>query len=322
VAVLGYAGYAFVTGPDDLMHPARSSDCRTPTFAYGWAYEAINYDASGDAGLMPLADPVEPDRWSCAGRLAPAGGAVRSADGVPLAGWYVPAAESIGPEGPTVLLVHGRSSNKSEYLRYAEPLHEFFNVVLVDTRDAGQSGAAPETMGVREALDVEAFVDWLVQTKRPMWIAVVGTSQGGAAALGAAAVDPRIRAVVLDSTHARIGETIGRGIERDRGLPAFPAQPAAFLGVLVRIGVDLNAADPVDVIPRLGDRPLLLVHGGRDAYDPPLDSAVVNLRAAIAAGVPVEFRLCQRAGHDAVIDECPDEWARWVTTFLQESVDG
>jgi pimeloyl-ACP methyl ester carboxylesterase len=316
VAIVGYAGYALVAGSADLIRPARSADCRTPAFAYGWAYEAINYDQSTDAALRPVEDPPGSGDWQCDGSPAPAGREVVSSDGVRLAGWYVPAAGSVPPSGRTLILVHGRSSNKSEYLRYAVPLHQAFNIVLVDVRDAGQSDRADETMGVREAGDVEAFVNWLVRTKAPAWIGVVGTSQGGAASLEAAAGDPRIRAVVLDSTHSRIGGTVARGIEQDRHLPAFPAQAAAFFGAWLRTGIDLSSVDPVEVIPRLGTRPLLLVHGALDTYDPPLDSVRLNYQAALTAGVPVEIHVCAGAGHDDVIDACPTEWAEWVTAFL------
>ena len=40
-----------------------------------------------------------------------------TADGVRIAGWYVPAANGIGPTGPTVVLMHGFSGNKSGILR-------------------------------------------------------------------------------------------------------------------------------------------------------------------------------------------------------------
>jgi pimeloyl-ACP methyl ester carboxylesterase len=319
VVIGGYAGYAAIFGSEDLIRPARSADCRTPATRYGWAYEAINYDATTDAQLRPVEDPPGSGIWRCDGHPAAAGALVVSADGTHLAGWYIPAADASAATGRTLVLVHGRSSNKSQYLRYGVPLHERFNLVLPDLRDAGQSDAADETMGVREAQDVEAFVGWLEAAKHPTWIGIVGTSQGGAAALEAAAGDPRIRAVVLDSTHSRIAETVARGIEQDRHLPAFPAQAAAFFGAWIRTGVDLSSVDPVDVIPRLGDRPLLIVHGGLDSYDPPLASALPNYAAAIRAGVLASIDVCPRGAHDAVIDRCPSEWASWVTTFLDQA---
>ena len=58
-----------------LVHaPDRSADCRTPGFAYAWAYEAINHDIGGEAVLAP--SQVSKDgttSWSCGGTPAPAG---------------------------------------------------------------------------------------------------------------------------------------------------------------------------------------------------------------------------------------------------------
>src|SRR5512135_1350500 len=111
LVVGGYTVYALVPGSDDLLHPSRSLDCRTPAFQYGWAYEAINYDRASDADLRPV-PPVQRDpNWTCGGRPGPAGDVVVTSDGIRLAGWYIPAANGLGPTGPTIVLVPGRSSN-------------------------------------------------------------------------------------------------------------------------------------------------------------------------------------------------------------------
>jgi pimeloyl-ACP methyl ester carboxylesterase len=76
-------------------------------------------------------------------------------------------------------------------------------------------------------------------------------------------------------------------------------------------------ADPVQTIAKVGDRPVLLTHGTDDALDRPSESAERNFHAALDAGVPVELEYCRGATHGAVIDRCPDDWARWVTSFLE-----
>ncbi len=315
VGFVGFTGYAVVAGSDDLLHPYRSPDCRTPAVQYGWAYEAINYDPASDRTLAPRFDE-DTKAWVCDRPAGPALGAVVTSDGIHLAGWYIPAASGAGPTGPTILLVPGRSSNKSAYLRYGQGLHAVFNLVVFDLRGTGQSDDAPVTLGVLEQRDVEAAIDWLVAAKHPGWIAAVGTSMGGAAALAAAATDTRIRALVLDSMHARIAATIGNGIESDRHRPAFPTQPAAFFGAWLRTGVDLSSADPIDTIARVQGRPILLTHGSEDAYDRPADSVLANLHAGLQAGALVDIRICPGAGHDEVVDRCRAQWADWVTSFF------
>lgn len=321
-ALLGfgaYTGYVVVAGSEKLLHPVKLLDCRTPQTAYGWTYEAINYDGTTDKALRPIST-VKDGRivWGCDGTPAPAGGKVVTSDGMHLAGWYIPSAKA-APTGPTIVLVHGRGANKSDYLRYAVPFHDAYNVVIFDLRGAGQSTDAPVTLGVNEQRDLKAELDWLMATKHPTWVAAVGTSMGAATVLATAVVDQRIRAVVLDSMHARMATGIARGIERDEHLIAFPTQAAAFFGAQLRTGVDLSSADPLDTIGKLLDRPVLLTHGSADAYDLPAESLQLNLDAATAAGVDVEVHICARAGHDEVIDTCPADWKAWVTSFLTDA---
>jgi pimeloyl-ACP methyl ester carboxylesterase len=307
VSLATYTGYVGVAGADRLMHPDRSTDCRTPVVQYGWPYEAINYDIRTDAAL-------DPDTGRCEG--GPAGDAVVTSDGVRIAGWYIPAATNPDPTGPTLILAAGMSSNKSAFLRYAVPFHDTFNIVIVDLRNTGQSGGQETTGGLRERDDIAAVVDWLVRTKRPRWIAGVGNSLGAAALLAAAASDPRLEALVLDSMHARFVEAAGRLLETEHGHPAVPGSWAIAVVVSLRLGTDITLVDPVRTITRLGDRPVLLLHGRQDRTDPPDRSAELNYRAALDAGVPVELRYCADAGHEAVLRECPTEWSRWATEFL------
>jgi hypothetical protein len=60
---------------------------------YGWQYEAINYDIADDAVLQR----ENPDMEHCASQGSTAGGEVVTADGVPIGGWYIPAADGAGP---------------------------------------------------------------------------------------------------------------------------------------------------------------------------------------------------------------------------------
>lgn len=319
VGFAGFTGYAAAVGSESLLYPEKSEDCRTPSSAYGWTYEAVNYDLASDAGLRPIPPEKPAGPWGCEGRPVGEGDAVVTSDGIRLAGWYIPSASGTDATAPTVVLVPGMSSNKSDYLRYAVPLHEAYNVAIFDLRGTGQSGDAPMTFGVTEQRDVVAALDWLMAAKHPTWVATIGTSAGGSTALVAAVGDTRIRALVLDSMHARISTGVGRAIERDKHLPAFPAQAAAFLGAWIRTGIDLGSVDPVDTIGRIQDRPILLTHGSVDEYDRPEESLEVNLRAAEAAGVDVEALVCQGAGHDLVIDTCTTQWTEWVTRFLEDA---
>ncbi len=318
LAGLAYTSYGVVVGSDAIVHPGGSSDCRTPMVRYGWAYEAINYDMADDV-LLQRANPT---LQQCADQGETAGDEVVTTDGVRLAGWYIPASGGIGPTGATVVLVHGWASNKSGVLKYAVPLHPAFNLVAFDLRNGGRSSRTGTTFGSKERLDVAAIIDWLERTKHPSRVAVMGSSMGGVAALLEAGEDPRVDALILDSVHARAEDVIARGLEVDHGQPSVPGTPAILLGIWLRTGVNLLATNPIDAIPALGDRPLLLLHGTADLHDLPVRSVEANYQAARAAGVPVEMHLCPGATHGNVIDVCPDAWRRWSVGFLERAIGG
>jgi hypothetical protein len=312
VGLTGYTAYVGVIGSDQLIHPTGNPDCRTPRVRYGWTYEAVNYDIAADAVLQGQ----NPDMAHCASQGATAGTEVVTTDGIPIAGWYIPAADGVGPTGTTVVIVHGWDANKSEALKYAVPLHAAFNVVVIDLRGGGRSGPADSTFGPREKLDIEAVIDWLQRSKHPAHIAVMGNSMGGGAATLAAAGDPRIEALILDSTHAHVANIVERRLEVDAGHPSLPGTPAILAGIWLRTGLDLMEADPIAAIPALGRRPLLLLHGAADVNDLPAASVDAIYRAAQDSGVPVERHLCPGATHGRVIDTCPAEWGQWIVGFL------
>ena len=316
--VAGFGTYAFTAGAADyLSGEDRNTDCRTPGSEFGWAYEAVNYDIADDAALLA----ANPDPRDCASQGAVAGSEVVAPDGVHLAGWYIPAVNPghgrlFGSTGPTVVIVHGGKANKSGMLPYAAPFHDAYNVLIVDLRNSGRSSQADSTGGLHEQDDLQAMLDWLVRTKHPSWIAVMGNSNGAATTIAEALGDQRVRAVILDSMHATIEKQLGNVIVTERHLPAWPAAWAVVAGISWRLGASIESVDPVRTLVRLTDRPVLLTHGLDDIVDRPADSLEVNVAAATAAGIDIEVHTCQGAAHGQVVEVCAEDWATWVLTFL------
>lgn len=318
LAAIGGFGYTVYVGFEGSrqavnVDEARSRDCRTPDVLLGWQYEAINYDIADDGALK--ADNA--DMTDCASQGTPAGDAIATADGVRIAGWYVPAANGVGPSGPTVVLVHGYASNKSDILPYAAGLHDSFNLVAFDLRNGGRSTGSATTYGVLEQEDLRAVVDWLVNEKNPAWIGVLGNSMGAATAITEARTDERVRALALDSMHSRLSYQFEQRLTH-QGHPAYPGTWAIFIGARIRSGQDLGAADPLDAIPELGSRPLLVTHGTADDENLP-ERTEHFLAEAQAAGTPIDLHWCGGAGHGMVDDVCPADYATWVRDFFMQA---
>ncbi len=313
LGVVVWSGYSGYVGSNEMLGaPGEWPHCDTPMARFGWAYEAVNYDIADDARLAA----GNPTMQDCPSQGAQAGSEVVTSDGVPIAAFYVPAANGADSTAPTIVIAPGWKSNKSEILKYAPFFHERFNLVLVDLRNGGRSGGDTTTWGVREQLDIRAIVDWLEREKHPAWIGGMGNSMGAATMTAAAANDERIRALILDSMHASIVATFGDGIANERNLPGYPSTWAMIALASLRSGEDLPAVDPQRLIARLGDRPVLLIHGTADVLDTPEHSAELNLAAARAAGVPVTLEYCEGGTHGKLVEACPGQWQAWVDGFL------
>ena len=311
VVLIAYFGYVGYEGSSQLTDaPNDSADCRTPA-AFGWTYEAINYPRRTDRALQAEANPKR-----CAAQGAAAGDALTSADGARLAGWYIPSGSGSGPTGPTVVMVHGWSSNKSAMLDRAALLHDAYNLVIVDLRNHGQSEATATTQGVREADDVKAVVDWLEAAKAPDRIAAFGVSMGAASVLNEIGDDERIDAVIVEATHATMANAAQARLE-DAGYPlSLPGSWAILLGTLMRTGEDVSSADAVQTISGLDDRPVLLISGGRDNSIGENDATDL-LAAAEEATSSAELHICAEAGHADNLQTCPGAYSDWVLGFLE-----
>ncbi|HLA65092.1 MAG TPA: alpha/beta hydrolase [Candidatus Saccharimonadales bacterium] len=314
VMTLLYIGYVGYDGSGQLVHSdLRSINCMTPAAAFGWKYQAINYNIASDAALDALPDPSH-----CTSVGALAGSDVLTSDGVRIAGWYIPAAGGKGATGPTIILAHAQDADKSDMLPYAEILHARYNLVLFDFRNHGQSSGDQSTLGVTEQLDVKAVIDWLESAKKPTQVGLLGVAMGGSAAVNAADTDTRIRALILDSTHATLANALQAHLEK-AGYPlSLPAAWAILLGGLLRTGQDMTAADPVQAVARYGARPLLILVGGRDDSIGPNDGADLE-SAARQGGADAQLERCADATHAELIQTCSAQYKTWTLAFLQRA---
>ena len=93
------------------------------------------------------------------------------------------------------------------------------------------------------------------------------------------------------------GARLVLGARRTDRISALANQLTQNGGEAVALGTDVTQVDPVRSIARLGDRPVLLIHGTADILDVPAEASEPNFHAALDAGVPVELQYCQGGTH-------------------------
>lgn len=185
-------------------------------------------------------------------------------DGVRLAGWWLD-----NPDSETVVICcHGHRGMKADMLGIGSGLWRAgHSVLLFDFRGNGGSGDGPQSLAHFEQQDVRAAVDLVKRLRPDARIAIVGFSMGAAASILAAADDPRIEAVVADSSFAAMSEVVAAAYRRYR-LPGTPFVAAADLLNRLAHGYSFGEVRPVDRIGEIAPRPILLLHGTNDATIP------------------------------------------------------
>ncbi len=236
-----------------------------------------------------------------------------SRDGVRLAGSFFP-----GARRATVILAHGRGGDRTWRLPHADYLHrDGFSVLLFDFRYRGESEGDKQTLGAKEAWDIEAAVRYLMKRPDvdPERIGVHGGSLGAASAILAAAELQEIKGVVAEIPFKSINSVIDHGFRHLVALPSFPFAPVSKFICELRLGVDLDDVAPVKVISKISPRPVFLIDNPKDDMFPG-DSVEALYEAARE---PKVFWQIPASPHGRGWETAPEEYERRVLAFWRKT---
>ena len=233
---------------------------------------------------------------------------------VTLDGWYLSGREGM----PTLIFCHG-----IEIGRTGDGLTELaatlnrrgFGVLQFDFRAHGLSEGKRVSSGWHERMDVLGAYDYLLSRGvSPVQVGLLGISMGAAAASLAAAEEPGIRALVLDSPYASAAELIMSETRFRTGLPKWFA--AIFVVGAVTLAYFLFEIKTDDMRPERAvsklDYPVLVIHGTDDARIPPEHGR----RVFEAAMKGSSLWMVEGAEHAAAFVENKSEYAARVADYF------
>jgi dienelactone hydrolase len=232
----------------------------------------------------------------------------RTADGIRLSAWYIPARN-----GAAVVLLPGSGSTRTAVLGQAAILARHgYGALLVDGRGHGLSGGHAMDFGWWGGRDLAAAVSFLARQPglQVGKIAVLGESMGGEQALAAAGADPRIGAVVAEGATGQ-------------QLADYGWRPPDITGIIDRgvywvqytaAGLLSGAPRPIsirDAIRAAVPRPVLIIAGGAVAGEP-----VAARWFQAASPATVQVWVVPHAGHTQGLATAPGAWEAHVIGFL------
>jgi uncharacterized protein len=213
---------------------------------------------------------------------------IRTRDGLNLHGWFFPAK---GAATGTVLHLHGNAGNLSGHFQHVAWLPSAgWNVLCFDYRGYGRSEGKINRSG--SIADAHAALDWLLARPGvdPARIVAFGQSLGGAIGIVLAAQRSEIRGLATDGA-----------FDHYRRIARWHILRSPLLLVLAWWVPFLMSGEfnPIDFIPQIAPRPVLLMHGTADTVCP------VNMarRLYAVAGEPKELWVIDGADHYQAMQE-------------------
>jgi dipeptidyl aminopeptidase/acylaminoacyl peptidase len=233
---------------------------------------------------------------------------LKTADGVDVAAWYVPAKDG-GKDA--ILVLHGYPTDKGDILPRASFLADKYSLLLLDFRYFGASGGRYTTVGLKETAEALAGIDYL-KKRGAERVGIYGFSMGAAVALETLDHSSDVAAVAAETPYA--------------DLRSVAAEPYRYLGPLkgtfaeltmlvarALTGVDPDASSPRAAASRT-KVPVLLMH----AKDDPVVSFsnAEAIAAALKDDPGAETWFPAQGGHG----EPSSDFAKTVLSFFDRTL--
>lgn len=227
-----------------------------------------------------------------------------TSDGIALAAWYTASANDT-----VVLVAHGHAAARLPEI-YALFATNGYGVLAWDARAHGASGGDFTSLGYFERLDAAAALAYAQAQPGVRHVVMWGQSMGGATAILAAAEQPAIEAVIVDSVFTTLAETINTAV------PIPVLRPFIRPFAEAEAGISVDRVRPIDEISRIAPRPIFIIHGADDTAVPP-DSGP---RLYAAAGEPKALWIIAGARHVGGYRLDPATYETRVIAFLADAV--
>jgi pimeloyl-ACP methyl ester carboxylesterase len=217
---------------------------------------------------------------------------------------------------PVIILCHGYDSNRSDLLWLGSILRDnHFNVYLFNFQGP-KAKESRSNLGPRQASDLMAAIENLTKQRdiNPNRVGLFGTSVGGYAALVAAESNPKVKALVVDTTYSTAERMFDSQIERLLG------GSSGLFHILTEAEFHLASmggesyAMPAN-LSKLADTPKLFI-SGRD--DPPLAAMTEALYEQ--APQPKQLLVMEHSEPDLASEAEKKEYENQVLNFFLQKL--
>ncbi len=246
----------------------------------------------------------------------------KSADGLSLGAWFIPAKD---PTKATIIFVHGIRGNRSSLMGQASKLiHAGFGGLLIELRNHGVSEGNLTTMSAQEVFDIEGAVKFL-KTREDVNqnnLGIMGHSLGAATAIRAAVRQPELNFVIAQASFADLCDSMHQAARALAGLSVnnhlFKALLHPLTCLMIRYAQKQVGQNPKDISPKRDlqslDIPCLFIHGLNDKTICPTNSQCLFEHAKNKK----ELLLIKNMGHSSTKHHLNDALMHSLVAFAEK----
>lgn len=186
-------------------------------------------------------------------------------DGVRFRVWHL---RQLG-SAQVVVVAHGHRGSRQDVLGVATALwRKGFNVFVPALRGSPGADRAPITMGSREVAELHATIGFARRQIPAARIGLLGYSMGAVACMLAAAGEPSVEALLLDSAFSDLGRLLHDHLRRVALVRGRTVVWLTSQWLRLRAGSTIADASPLRVLGFIEPRPVFFVHGTDDTVVP------------------------------------------------------
>jgi pimeloyl-ACP methyl ester carboxylesterase len=237
---------------------------------------------------------------------------VKTRDGLILRGWYIPSRND-----STIITLHGYGGNRLGTLTQAKILAKHgYGVLLYDQRASGESDGNVRSWGWLDVGDVSDAVTYLkTRTEiNPEKIGIYGCSTGAEIALASTALEPGLKAVIVEDAEYTSASDLA-DLQRPDEWLSWPMYPLFIAFMEWRSGASASITLS-EAAAQISPRPVLLISSGT-TYDYLQAKHYYDL-----AHQPKEHWNVPEASHCGVYAAHPGEYEQRLVNFFDTAFLG
>lgn len=230
-------------------------------------------------------------------------------DGTVRRGWYT---QGETRPGVVVIVVPGHAGNTAFAINDAAIFaNAGYSTLIYEHRSCADPHLSAST-GFYEAQDVINASHFLMSLPETNQIAVFGVSEGGTAAILAAASEPTISAIIAAGGYASLADDVLDPPPDNHSIPERIFRQMTLWSLDAQLDLPLDSTSPILAIPEISPRPILLIYGDSEQN--------VGIALYNAAGNPKTLWIVPGAAHAGYASAAPEEYSQRLLDFLEGAV--